>query len=193
MGGGSFQGGGGNYLHVTKGKLKGTIAGAEVSYDFYTGVITKMQRIKDEFEGNPLTKWRLHMQDGGEKVSIDFLDASSFMLSFFQRLLNADPNKAITVGVSKSEQNEKVSFCWMKQDGNKIERNLSVLPQPEKIDTGVGQVKNWAPTMKIVNDYVTKHWGADAVVAVDKKSSQPPTKEEEVDDAPTPGKGDLPF
>lgn len=170
MAGGSHQGGG-NYLHATKGKFKGTIAGTAVEYDFYEGKIIGLQKFTDTFENQPIDKWKLVMQDGEEKVMIDFKDESWFYLSFFQRLLNVKLGEPLVVGISKSDQNDKISFCWMKQHGAKIEADKNTFINPPKKTFGKQTVTDWTATTSAIEGFVKEHFGEQAIIAVPKDQS----------------------
>ena len=51
----------------------------------------------------------------------------------------------------KSDKNEKITFCWMKQDGKKIEKDPE-FPLPTKIEVGKNKVVyNWTETNKVID------------------------------------------
>lgn len=115
------------FLNVSKGKLvAGSVAkGTHKEYYAFTGNLLKIEPFQDEYEGKPIFKVRLHMQDMSEanKTTITFTEESWFSVGFYARLYNVDLSKPFTVGAMQSEQNEKVSFCWLKQGEKKIEKH----------------------------------------------------------------------
>jgi hypothetical protein len=116
----------------------------EISTRGYEGILESISQETDEFEGKPIDKIKLHMRDHktDEKAVISFTAESWYAVGFFQRIENIDLTKPFTLGVSQSEQNEKISFCWMKQGGKKIEKNAEI-PVPETVTVGKKEIKDF--------------------------------------------------
>lgn len=132
------QGDGGKklYLNVSCGKLVNKKQ--NISAYAYTGKLEKVEIFEDEFEGKPMDKVRVFLKDEktDETCLLTFSAESFYALGFFDRINNVkDFDKAITIGVSGSDKNEKISFCWLKQGEEKIGRTLDYI-QPKKIETG---------------------------------------------------------
>ena len=134
----------------------------------YTGLLENMERKEDEYEGKKINKIQLFMRDTekDERVCISFTEDTWFSVTFFQRFEDIDRNKPFTVGVSGSDQNEKVSFCWMKQDGNKIGKGDISLPEKKKI--GNREVYDHSVFLMHVDNILSEY--------KDKKPAQDPGK-----------------
>jgi hypothetical protein len=175
------------YINVANGSLVWQDKDKEKHYEFaYTGRLLKISKEQEEFEGKPLDKVKLEMldTDTGQTAIIKMTDETFYVLGLAARLGNPiiDFAHRITLGVMKSDQNEKVSFCWMKQGDTKI-TPVEGFPKPEK----VGKAYDWrgvTPEIDKVFAAVNAKLAAVAppVEAVD---------EEEV--APGVKKDDLPF
>ena len=121
------------YLNVSCGKFVNKKQG--ISAYAYSGKLEKVEIFEDEFEGKPMDKVRLTLKDEktDETCLLTFTAESFYALGFFARINNIkDFDKAITIGVSKSEQNEKISFCWLKQGETKIGKTEDFI-KPEKM------------------------------------------------------------
>lgn len=153
------------YLHVSCGKLVNKKK--EISADSYTGRLSKVERVEDEFEGKPTFKIKLTLIDGDETAIITFTEDSWYTLGFFTRLnallanTDLDLEKSITIGVMKSEQNEKMSFCWMKHGDTKIGKTEN-FPMPKKIKVGgrggAGgtEITDWSELYPVYDDIMSR-------------------------------------
>lgn len=103
--------------------------------DGYEGRLLSIEKRENEFEGKKTMQVCVKMLDeeSGKKAEIQFTDKTFFMQSFFSRLVNVDIEAPFIIGVMPSEQNAKMSFCYMKQFGKKIEKDAS-FPKADKID-----------------------------------------------------------
>lgn len=54
-----------------------------------------------------------------------------------------------------SEKNEKMSFCWMKQAGKKIEKDTS-FPQVKKVTVGRKQHDDWTEFEKAADEEIAR-------------------------------------
>lgn len=142
------RGEGRTFFHVSGGKLKKATGKKDEKgkaiyedLDGYEGRLTAIEKFKDEYEGKPQNKIRITMVDDktGEVADITVTDNTFFIPAFFARLENVEIDQPFLLGVLPSEQNDKMSFCFLKQYGKKIEKNPD-FPKPEKIDTGGGQI-----------------------------------------------------
>lgn len=113
----------------------------EIKEKAFTGRLLKVKKVEDDFEGKQMDKVRLTMSDGKITVSIKFTLESWYSVGFFQRIGNVKTEHEFTLGVMPSEQNEKMSFCWMKQGDLKIEKKE--IPMPEKVKVGKTEVTNY--------------------------------------------------
>lgn len=148
------------FLHVSKGKLVNKQK--EISADSYTGRLSKVERFEDEYEGQKVFKIKLTMIDGDETAIITFTEDSWFALGFFTRLntllanTDLDLEKNITVGVMPSEQNEKMSFAWMKHGDTKIGKTEG-FPMPKKVKAGRGaEITDWSDCYPVYDDIMNR-------------------------------------
>lgn len=105
-----------------------------------------IKKEEDVFEEKPMMKYKLHLKDASsmEEVVISFTAESWFAIGFFQRIEKIDVSKPFTVGVSKSDVNDKISFCWLRQSGQPVKKD-ETMPMPEKVKVGKIEVNNWEP------------------------------------------------
>jgi hypothetical protein len=124
------------YLNVNKGMLVNKKMG--LSMYAYQGTLINIDRKDEPYEGKTISKVRVSLQDNeSDQIAIiQFLEDSYYSLGFFQRLEMIDVFKPIIIGVSKSEQNEKVSFAWMKQNGHAIKVDRNAFVKPKKVSIG---------------------------------------------------------
>jgi hypothetical protein len=129
------------FLNVSCGQLVNKKL--DVSGYSYTGHLVSISHIIDNYEGKDLPKIAVKMvDDKGKFAQIKFTAESYFSLGFFQRIFKCDFNKEITIGCSQSEQNEKITFCWIKQ-GEQIIKKDEDFPKPKKMTVGKQTVTDW--------------------------------------------------
>lgn len=136
----------------TTGK-EGFVKKQDVSY---TGTIERIYRKEDEFEGKKVKKIVVEMQDNTSPTVavIQFAEKGYYALGFFDRIRKVDVFKPITLGVSGSKESEKMSFCWMRQFGEKetVKKDDNFV-KPRKIDA---DTTDWSACMdeytEIIND-----------------------------------------
>lgn len=130
------------YISVANGKLNTVVNGNKESFDWYEGTLVGIRLIEDEWEGQPVAKVELLMADeSGEKVKIKFTQETWFSVGFFSRIQAVDLARPFRLGAMPSEQNEKITFCFMRQ-GDKIPSDKST-PRPEKVKVGKKTVMDW--------------------------------------------------
>lgn len=117
------------FLNVSGGRLINKQK--QISFFGYEGTLIGLKQIMDEFDGKQISKIKLLMKDAktDEIAQISFTEESWFSQGFFSRIGAIDLSKPFVLGVSGSDVNEKVSFCWMKQFNNKIEHDKD-FPRP---------------------------------------------------------------
>lgn len=137
------------FLNVSKGYLVNKTE--NISAIAYSGHIVGIERKEDEFENKKIWKVRVTMVDEkGEKAVITFTEKSHYALGFFSRVKKLDFNKEITLGVGGSEQNDKISFCWMKNGGEKIPRDPEFIKPTEYVpDEGAEPIKVWKEVIAV--------------------------------------------
>jgi len=144
---------GSNFLYVSPkgGQLVQHKKGGEIiKLGFsYTGRLKKIREKADEYQGNPLNKVELIMSDGKQDICLQFVKESWFSWGFFSRAHGIDLNKDLMVGCSSSEKNEKITFCWLKQDGSTLPKD-DAFPKPDKVMMGKKPMSDWtAPLAKM--------------------------------------------
>lgn len=105
----------------------------------YEGTLLDIKRKEDEYEGQAVMKIELKVQDNksDEVALISFSEESWYSQGFFSRIEKVDLSRPFMLGVSASEQNEKVSFCWIKQGSDEtIKVEKGSFPAPEKNSRG---------------------------------------------------------
>jgi len=157
------RGEGVTYYNVSCGKLrKNTGQKSEdgrtiyEECDGYEGKLISIEKYTSEFEGKQQNKIRLKMMDvdTGKIADISFTNNTFFAIGFFSRIINVDLDKPFTFGVCKSEFNDKISHCYIYQDGVKIEKDEK-FPQPEKIEIDDGNVVyKWSNVSKVFDKII---------------------------------------
>lgn len=147
---GFMEGGNMIYVNVSCGFLQNKKANPPIKSRAFTGFLLSLDRQADDYEGKEIMKIAIKMKDDktNELVMIKFTEDTWFSFSFFARLQNIDLEKAFTLGVSGSDDNEKMSFCWMRQAGKKIEQ-VEML-KPEKVKVGNNEVYDWGPFLEVI-------------------------------------------
>lgn len=179
------------FLNVSCGRLKNKAKNIEAKG--YTGYVTDISRKDDEYEGKVTTKVVVSMRDNksDQLAKISFTEESYFSVGFFSQIKNADFSKPITFGVSQSQENEKVSFCWLSQDGKNVARDKD-FPKPEKKKVGRNVVMDWTKMLEEVETIM--QWAkGETGKASDAISAQPPVKSEAPEQLDMEISDDLPF
>lgn len=147
--GGYVRGQGALYLSVSRGKLRNKRENVEL--DGWEGVITAIDKAEDDYEGQVRLRYQLTMQDNDGKVAkIQFTDETWFYAGLFSRLPSVDVTQPVLIGVIPSEQNDKISFCWMRQ-GNKKITPVEGFPKPHKAVVGRKEVYDYTETNAFVD------------------------------------------
>ena len=143
------------YLTISKGWLVNKKKKIETRG--YEGTLIGIEEKPDEYEGKPVMKVRLKMKDTktAEIAAIEFTQESWFSLGFFARIEKVDITKPFTLGVSPSEKNEKMSFCWIGQKGLKNAKTGKEtaegdpnFPKPEEKVIGRTKVQDWSKPLE---------------------------------------------
>lgn len=150
------------YLSVTCGKLKNKKKGIEANA--YEGVLVGIREREGEFEGQKTMRIEIKMKDPktGEVALIQATKEALWALGFFARIRKVDISRPFVLGVIGSDKNEKISFCYLKQEGYKN-------PDPKK-DGIIDKDKSFPAytTVKVsgkdVNDYTKPFEEIDAIM-----------------------------
>lgn len=147
------------YCSPRAGKLvqrkKGGVI-TDLGYSF-VGKLQEIREKHDEFEGKPMEKIELIMEDADSKekrvVCLQFNKESWFSHGFFSRAAGIDLNKTLVVGCSQSEQNEKITWCWLKQGADTIKKDPD-FPRPEKVTVGRNTLSDWTPVIQRIDPII---------------------------------------
>lgn len=107
------------YFRVSKGKLKYKENGKEMTASRYSGIMVGIREKHGEYEGKPTVQIEVKMKDPetGAFAIIQMTKEAWFSLGFFARIQKVDITKPFTIGVLASKENEKMSFCFLRQEG----------------------------------------------------------------------------
>ncbi len=181
------------YLNVTKGKMVNN--GRGISVGGYEGTLIGIREKSGEFEGQPTLKIEVKMKDSNsdEIAIVQFTKEAWFALGFFSRIRKINLQKPFTIGVLASKENDKMSFCYLKQEGIvKVEADKS-FPKYETVLVNKKNVLDWTKPfdemdkiVKHITDTLAIHNPAPATNESDPVITANPGNKAEYDD-------DLPF
>lgn len=172
------------YLRVSCGKMKNKNRGIEANG--YMGTFLGIREKKGEYEGKPTCQIEMKMEstdEDGEKelAIIQFTKESWYALGFFARIKKIDLTKQFMVGVMPSDKNEKMSFCYLKQEGiDKVEADKS-FPKYEIVTVGDKKIQDWTKPFAAM-DEIMKYMN-DSIKPTEQKEGSP-TAEGTQDDVP---------
>lgn len=144
------------YLSVSCGKLKNKKKGIETGG--YEGFIQNIAEKDDEYEGKPVVKIEVKMKDNNSDqfAIIQFTQESWFTLGFFARIKKIDVTKPFTIGVMPSDRNEKMSFCYLKQEGiTKVEADKE-FPKPTAVKVSNKDVMDWTKPIEAMKKIISE-------------------------------------
>jgi hypothetical protein len=106
----------------------------EIAYGV-EGKLVSIFRKEDEFEGRKIAKLVVKLVDPADAqvYQLEWTEESWFTQGFFARILKVNLNEPLTIGANGSDKNEKVTFCWMKQNGKTIEKDVD-FPRPITVE-----------------------------------------------------------
>lgn len=182
------------YLSVSCGKLKNKKKGIETGG--YEGYIQNIVEKEDEYEGKPVTKIEVKMKDNNSDqfAIIQWTKESWYSMGFFARIRKIDVAKPFTIGVQPSERNEKMSFCYLKQEGIvKVEADKN-FPKPKVVKVSSKDVTDWTEPMEEFKK-IMDELNAKIVPVPEPKSAETATAATETTPAANGGgeTDDLPF
>ena len=152
------------YLNVSCGVMKNKQLPNPVNG--YCGRFSGIREKKGEYEGKPTCKIEVRMKSTDENgmyetAVVQFTKEGWYALGFFARIRNVDIKLPFTIGVMPAKQNEKMSFCYLKQDFiDKVEADKS-FPKYEMVKVGDKDIQDWSKPlaamdeiMKFLNDSI---------------------------------------
>lgn len=137
------------YLNVSCGKLVNKKK--EISSMAYEGLLLGIERKDDEYEGKIVGKITCKLKDtkSDEICFITWTEESYYSVGFFARITKANLSQPILIGVSGSKENEKISFCWMKQGQETIKVEKGEFPGPKKVKVGKKEMVDWTKPLEL--------------------------------------------
>lgn len=150
------------YLSVTKGRMVNKKA--NIDFGGYEGTFLGIREKVGQYEGKPQYRIELKMKDSAsaEVVIIQFTKRGFAALGLMSSIRKLDLNKKFTVKVWGSEDNEKISFCGLQQDGYQyLEKRKTIDPDksfPRPLPVMINNEKqyDWALVLPEM-DAVIKH------------------------------------
>ena len=181
------------YLSVTCGVMRNKKR--EIETGGYHGTFLGIREKIGEYEGKPTVRIEVKMKDdkSDEICVVQFTKEGWYSLGFFARIKKIDLTKPFTIGVLKSDQNEKMSFCYLRQkEGVKIEADKS-FPKYDIVKLSGKDVQDWTKpfaameeTIKYLNENNPNAATVTTPLAAD-------TGKEDDEKVPDPTKDDLSF
>lgn len=203
MGGESSSASNLTFLRVTKGKMVNK--NKNIEWDKYTGYIVGLGIKDGEYEGKPTKQVEVKMKDdkSDEIVIIQFTLAAWYAQGFFARIFKVDVSKPFTLAVSASDENEKMSFCWMRQegqsyvnrDGKKVDAIQAhpTFPRPKQVDVGAGQtITSWADVIPSMEKVIAQVQKSIAEKGIKVEATVAPVSQAKAETAPEPEPWDVP-
>ncbi len=133
------RGEGVTYLNIKEGKLATKRNGVIATYDGVEGTITKVDFVKDEYEGRHYEKLNVYINNEGETYVLQMNVDSGYFRNFCNALKSGKPKEILYIQPSyKKDENGKTSAgCFIKQGGKYLKHahtkeNMGDLPQLEK-------------------------------------------------------------
>lgn len=154
--------GGGTFIDVANGWLnygKKDAEGHRQQCRSITGFVRNIAIEEDEYEKQKRLVCRVFLEDPDaantdeKQMQLKFTLLSWYGQGFGARLKRIDFKRLLTIGASGAEGgNEKVSFCWMKQDGIAIPADKENWPMPQKVTVSGKLMTDWGPMAKHFSD-----------------------------------------
>lgn len=144
------------YLNVSCGALVNKQKGMFISA--YEGYIVGIREIMDKYENRDVPKVELKIKDNNsdEIAIVKFTKESWYALGFFSRIGKIDIAKPVTIGTMPSKENEKMTFCYLKQAGiEKIEGDKA-FPRPGKVKISGKDMLDWAAPFAAMDAEIAK-------------------------------------
>ena len=170
-----------------------------ITHDFggYEGLFQNIREKIGEYEGKEqrVVEVKMKCAKTGELAIVQFTKKALFAKGFFQAIRKVDLNKVFTIAVWGSEENEKISFCGLKQDGYKYEGKRKTIepdksfPNYSEVMVSGEKVLDWTAPLKAMDEII-------AHITESRATTAPTTAPAEVAEgvgAPTRASDDLPF
>lgn len=120
------------------------------------GRIVKIYLYEDKFKEEKTMKVIVQLVDEDNKLfSLKWTLESWYTQGFFSRIMNISLSKPVVIGASGTDKNEKVTFCWMKQNDAKVEPTEG-FPKPLKVEKRGKAITNYDDMLDEVDKLLVK-------------------------------------
>ena len=140
----------GVYANVRRGRLSVKRGDKTYEYPYFQGKLVDVRIVKDSYEDNEYEKVLMTMEDN-ERIIVAFRLEGWYSQGFFSRFRKINKDHQFTLGVMPSEQNDKMSFCWVKQGGQVIKKDDN-FPKPERHEFKGHKVTDWSKFVTAVKE-----------------------------------------
>lgn len=131
---------GATYLSIKEGKLVVKKNGVSQIYDGLQGTVTKVDFVKEEYQGNQYEKANIYVNHEGQAYILQMHVDSGYFRNFCNALKNGKPKEEVYIQPSyKKDENGRVSAgCFISQGGKYLKHahtkdNPGDLPPLEKV------------------------------------------------------------
>lgn len=143
------------YLKVSCGVMKNKQL--EKPANGYHGTFAGIREKKGTFEGQPTCDIEVKMKSINEEGTVDvviiqFRKEGWYSLGFFARIKNVDIKSPFTIGVMPASKNEKMSFCYLKQEGIDKVKADKTFPKYELIKVGDKDIQDWSKPLAAMDE-----------------------------------------
>lgn len=128
------------YLNIKEGKLVSKKNGVLETYDGVKGTISKIEFIKDEYEGKPYEKAAIHISYVDENFILQMHVDSGYFRNFCNALKSGNPKEEVYIQPSfkKDDRGKSMAGCFVSQNGKFLKHAHTKdapgdLPQLEKV------------------------------------------------------------
>lgn len=129
---------------------------AKINAMSVSGKMESIKIVEDEFEGRKYDKIVVNMVDGEEKFAITFRLESWFAVGFFQRIAQVKSGDTLEIGASAGKEGSKITFCWIKANGNVIKKDQSLKFEPQKTEYQGQIFHNYGDLTKYAKHFIEK-------------------------------------
>jgi hypothetical protein len=134
------KGEGVTYLNIKEGKLVTKKNGVTETFDGVKGTITKVEFVKDEYEGRQYEKAAIHLNHDGQNYILQMHVDSGYFRNFCNALKSGKPKEEVYIQPSykKDEKGKTSAGCFISQNGKFLKHaytkdNMGELPPLETV------------------------------------------------------------
>lgn len=132
------------FLNIKEGKLVSKKETGEIeTYDGVIGTLTRIEFVKDEYEGRSFEKARITMRHKDEVYMLQMKLDSGYFRGFCNSLKSGNPKEEIYIkpSLTKDEQGRNNATCFVKQGNSFLKHaytknNMGDLPELKVVNFG---------------------------------------------------------